>query len=242
MNYKQLLFLGLSWSALTATPLEQIIQYEAAYMGIPLLNMTLTWVEDDTSIQITYDNQLKPFIAYFHPIHNIYQVHFRRNNFAPLDWSKTVSEGNMQFQLRAKRSVDGQKVSFSNGLSLDFPDQGFTVFSATHFLASKAPRADLFPMKIPVFIDGEVWEASAERFDVKQPHPDHELLGNVVLIQADLHYIGGESIIPENDILTSVIATEGTRFLLWVIPDGTYIKAQFGRFPKAVVMNRVGTR
>ncbi|MEA3287546.1 MAG: DUF3108 domain-containing protein [Candidatus Marinimicrobia bacterium] len=238
MKYIIILTFCLSWGAIAA-PADQVIHYEAAYMGIPLLDMTLTWVEDETSVQITYDNQLKPFIAFFHPIHNIYRVHFQRDSFAPLDWSKTVSEGDMQFQLRAVRSSDGQKVIYSNGLSLDFPPGCMTIFSATHFLASRAQDPGFFPVKFPVFIDGELWEAHARRYTADNPHPDHTLVANQILVQADLHYLSGKAIIDDNDILTSVIATEGTRFLLWVAPDGNYTRAQFGNFPRAVVLKQI---
>jgi hypothetical protein len=43
----------------------------------------------------------------------------------------------------------------------------------------------------------------------------------------------------KNDILMDVIASEGTQFMLWVERDGTYSKAQFGKFPKAVVLKRL---
>jgi len=224
-------------SLLSAAPLK--IYYEASYMGVPLLNMTLTWVENDSSIQISYDNQLKPFIAYFHPIHNIYKVEFKRESFAPLSWSKTVSEGNMHFEFAATRSIDGTTVTYSDDIQLEFPQDGFTVFSATHYLANKAPDIDFFPVTLPIFIDGEIWEATAQRFDSRNPHPDHTLENDVILIQADLHYIRGKSLIENNDILTSVIATEGTQFLLWVNQEGHYTKAQFGKFPKAVVLDQI---
>ena len=93
-------------------------------------------------------------------------------------------------------------------------------------------------MKIPVFIDGEIWEATAHRYDAATPHRDHSLDMGQVLIETDLHYLSGQSLVKDNDILTSVIATEGTQFLLWVSPDGTYTKAQFGKFPRAVILNQ----
>ncbi|MCF6237485.1 MAG: DUF3108 domain-containing protein [Candidatus Marinimicrobia bacterium] len=239
MNYKTLLILWLTWSTISATPTDQVIQYEVSYMGIPLLDMQLTWVEDDTSVQISYDNRLKPWIAYFHPIHNIYRVHFRRTDFAPIDWSKTISEGKMQFQLAAKLDPDRKTGRFSNGQRFEFPAGGLTVFSATHYLAARAHDPDFFPVKLPVFIDGQVWEAAARRFDELHPHPEYRSAPGQVLIEASLHYLYGASVVAHNDILTSVIATEGTRFILWVAPDGHYTKAQFGRFPKAVIMDQL---
>lgn len=236
---KRLLLLSLCWSAFAASNPSRVIHYEVSYIGIPLLDMVLTWVEDDTSVHIAYDNQLKPFIAFFHPIHNVYRVHFMRDDFSPLSWSKTVSEGKMQFELVARRSNDGKTAIYEDGQSFDLPENVFTVFSATHYLASKARDLDFYPVKVPVFIDGEIWEATARRFDVENPHPDHSLGLGQVLIQTDLHYLSGESLIKDNDILTSVIATEGTQFLLWVTPDGNYTKAQFGRFPKAVILEQV---
>lgn len=218
---------------------EEIINYEISYLSIPLLNMTLTWTETDSSVHISYDNQLKPFIAFFHPIHNIYRVHFRLDDFYPFSWSKTISEGNMHFESIAKRSADGKGVHFSNGVVREFPNEGFTIFSATHFLASRANDPTFFPARIPVFIDGEIWEALATRYDSTTPHPDHVLAPGEVLIETKLHYLSGQSVIQKNDVLTSVIATEGTQFFLWVAPDGSYTRAQFGKFPKAVVLKRV---
>ena len=148
----------------------------------------------------------------------------------------------MQFQLSAHRSPDGKKVTYSNGVHYDFPVNGFTVFSATHYLASKVHDVEFFPVILPIFIDGEIWEATAQRYDSAHPHPDYTLDNKQVLVQADLHYLNGKSIVENNDILTSVIATEGTRFLLWVDPDGTYTKAQFGRFPKAVVLEQLNKK
>lgn len=239
MKYKSLLLLSVCFSTLLANRPEKVINYEVSYLSVPLLNMTLTWVEDDSSVFISYDNQLKPFIAFFHPIHNIYRVHFRRDDYYPLGWSKSVSEGDMHFELSAQRSFDGREVTFSSGVQSEYPEGGFTIFSATHFLASKAQSEGFFPARLQVFIDGEIWEASATRYDVFTPHPDHSLEPGEVLIQTDLHYISGNSVVKKNDILTSVIATEGTRFLLWVAPDGSYTRAQFGKFPKAVVLKRV---
>ncbi len=218
---------------------NQEIQYEASYMGIPLLNMTLTWEELDHTVQITYNNQLKPFIAYFHPIHNIYRVRFNKDSYEPLDWSKKVSEGSMNFYLGAHRSADGLQVKYSNHAVRSFPIDAFTVFSATHLLASKAQNPDFFPVDLKVFIDGEIWSARANRYTRGHPHPEIRLSGSQVLIQADLHYVSGTRVMDQNDILMDVIAREGTRFILWVERDGSYSRAQFGKFPKAVVLNRI---
>ncbi len=218
---------------------EKIINYEVSYIGVPLLEMTLHWVEDDTSIHVSYDNQLKPFIAYFHSIHNIYREHFSRDDYRPLSWSKTVSEGSLQFELGASLVDDKNEAVFSTGEHRNFPEGGYTVFSATHYLASKSRDPQFFPKKLEVFIDGEIWEAAATRYDVNHPHPDHEIGRGEVLIQADLRYLRGSSLVTQNDILTSVITTEGTRFILWVNRDGTYTRAQFGSFPKAVILDRV---
>ncbi|MBT3229319.1 MAG: DUF3108 domain-containing protein [Candidatus Marinimicrobia bacterium] len=216
-----------------------VIPYEASYMGIPLLNMTLTWEELDSTIQITYDNQLKPFIAYFHSIHNIYRVNFDKQSYAPLSWSKKVSEGSMNFFLEATLSPGGASVKYSNGSIRPFPHDALTVFSATHFLASKATDPGFFPRELKVFIDGEIWNARATRYTSDYPHPEIKLSGSQVLIQTDLHFVGGARVMDQNDILMDVIASEGTRFLLWVERDGSYSKAQFGKFPRAVVLERL---
>jgi len=215
-----------------------IIPYEASYMGISLLNMTLTWEDQDSTIQITYDNELKPFIAYFHHLHNIYRVRFRKDSYEPLSWSKEVSEGDMQFLLEANR-VTQSEVTYSNGQQRTFPDGALTVFSATHYLASKAGNPEFFPVDIKVFIDGETWNARATRYSAENSHPDMAISDAQVLIQTDLHHLEGTRVMQDNDILMNVIANEGTRFLLWVEPDGTYSKAQFGEFPKAVVLDRM---
>jgi len=234
-----LLLLCFSLSTLFADNIGKVYQYEVSYVRIPLLDMKLTWIEDDSSVHITYDNQLKPFIAFFHPIHNIYRVHFRKDNFAPLSWSKSISEGDMKFQIGAKRSGDEKKVRFTDGTQLDFPESGLTVFSATHYLAGKAADPNFFPTKLPIFIDGELWEATATRYDAVHPHVDHSVGNGETLIQTDLHFVSGKSLLEENDVLTSVIAKEGTRFYLWVNAKGIYTRAQFGTFPKAVVLNLV---
>ncbi|NQV14407.1 DUF3108 domain-containing protein [bacterium] len=239
MNLKHVLYLCFTCGLLVAAPPNKVIRYEVSYIGIPLLDMTLKWIENDSTVSISYDNQLKPLIAYFHSIHNVYRVSFDKNSFSPFRWSKTVREGDFKFQLNADLSSDRQKVHFSNGHVMDFPKGAFTIFSATHFLAAKATQTDFFPAKVPVFIDGELWVAGAQRFDKVNPHPNYHVDGDEVLIQIDLHYLRGKRVIKKNDVLTSVIASEGTRLLLWVLPDGTYIKAQFGKFPKAVVLNRV---
>ena len=218
---------------------KTIIPYEASYMGISLLNMTLTWEDLDSTVQISYNNQLKPFVAFFHPIHNVYRVRFNKMNYEPLNWSKQVSEGSMDFFLEANRSTDGTNVIFSNGELRSFPKDALTVFSATHFLASKAHDDNFFPVTLKVFIDGEIWNARVTRYTKAKPHPKIEMTETQILIQTDLSYLGGTRVMQENDILMDIIAREGTRFLLWVEPDGSYSKAQFGSFPKAVVLDRI---
>lgn len=214
----------------------EVIDYEISYLGIPLLDMQLTWVEDDSTVRVSYDNKTKPFINIIHPVHNIYRVQFMKPDFEPLNWAKTIREGNMHFRLSAYRSEDGSQVSYSNDHTGEFPEGGFTVFSATHYLASSANDASFFPASLKVFIDGEVWEARATRYDYRNPHPDHYVRGDEVLIQADLHYLSGSSLLEENDILTSHIAREGTQFFLWVSKHGVFTKAQFDKFPRAVVL------
>lgn len=218
---------------------DQTIHYEASYLGIPVLDMTLTWAETDSSIAIQYDNQLKPLIAYFHPIHNIYRVEFLKQSFHPLNWSKSISEGKMQFNLSATLASDSRMAYFSNLQQRSFPEHALTVFSATHYLASKANDAEFFPRRLEVFVDGEIWEAAVTRYSARHPHPHFHCGENQILIQADLHYLRGSRVMQENDVLMSVIASEGTRFMLWVEPDGIYSKAQFGEFPKAVVLEKL---
>ncbi|MBC8374754.1 MAG: hypothetical protein H8E26_01845 [FCB group bacterium] len=232
-----LLITGLNGQGLAGD--KTVIPYEASYLGVALLNMTLTWEDLDSTVQITYDNQLKPFIAYFHPIHNIYRVRFNKESYEPLSWSKKVSEGSMSFLLEANRSADGLNVNYSNGELRSFPSDALTVFSATHFLASKANTPSFFPRDLKVFIDGEIWNATASRYSATQPHPEIKLAPQQILIQTDLHYVAGDRVMVENDILMDVIASEGTQFMLWVERDGSYSKAQFGKFPKAVVLKRL---
>jgi len=145
----------------------------------------------------------------------------------------------MNFLLEANRSADGLKVKYSNGELRSFPEDAFTVFSATHFLASKANTPGFFPRDLKVFIDGEVWNATATRYSATQPHPEIKLAPQQVLIQTDLHYVAGDRVMDKNDILMDVIANEGTQFMLWVERDGSYSKAQFGKFPRAVVLKRL---
>lgn len=213
------------------------IHYEVSYLGISLLDMTLTWTESDSIVMVRYDNQVKPFIANFHSIHNIYEVEFIKKSFAPLRWSKTIAEGDKQFYLGASVDPGQGQVRYSNAQERGFPEGAFTVFSATHFLASKAGDPAFFPVVIKVFIDGELWEATANRFTSRQQHPDYPVIGDQVLIQADLHFLEGKRVMEANDILMDAIATEGTRFMLWVEADESYSKAQFGEFPKAVVLD-----
>ncbi|NQV50026.1 MAG: DUF3108 domain-containing protein [Candidatus Marinimicrobia bacterium] len=236
LGFSLLLCLGFGVPASAAE--TSIIKYEVSYLGLSLLDMTLTWIEDDSSVQVSYDNQLKPLVSKLYSIHNIYRVHFLRDSYQPLNWSKSISEGELDFDLIAQRSTDGSRVSFSEGSNLEFPAGAFTIFSATHYLASKSGDPDFFPNKIRVFIDGTIWEATAIRYDFLNPHPDHKVRVGEVLIQTKLHYLSGESLLKKNDILTSEIATEGTQFLLWVQPDGSYSRAQFGSFPKAVILER----
>ena len=231
-----LLMTGLNVNSMAGD--KTIIPYEASYMGIALLDMTLTWEEQDSTVQITYNNELKPFIAFFHHIHNVYRVRFEKSSFEPLSWSKKVSEGSMKFLLEANRPLKGNTVLYSNGAQRSFPEAAFTVFSATHFLASKAKDPGFFPVDLKVFIDGEIWNATATRYTSSQSHPDIKIASSQVLIQTDLKYVKGDRVMAENDILMDVIATEGTRFILWVEQDGSYSKAQFGKFPKAVVLQR----
>jgi hypothetical protein len=58
-----LLLLLLGWSTVVRPAGRQVLQYEASYLGIPLLDMTLTTTVTDTSVKISYDNRLKPLIA-----------------------------------------------------------------------------------------------------------------------------------------------------------------------------------
>ena len=241
-QFTRVLMAMLIMTGLIATSLageKTVIPYEASYMGIALLDMTLTWEDMDSTVQITYNNQVRPFIDRFHHIHNIYRVHFDKDSYEPMSWSKKISEGSMDFYLEANRTNDGANVLYSNGAGRSFPEDAFTVFSATHFLASRAHDPDFFPTEIKVFIDGEIWKATATRYTATQPHPDIKLPGTQMLIQTDLRYVAGTRVMVENDILMDVIASEGTRFLLWVEQDGSYSKAQFGKFPKAVVMERL---
>ena len=216
-----------------------IVEYEVSYLRMPILNMTLTWEDRDSTVLISYDNQVKPVIARFHHIHNIYNVLFEKNSYMPLAWSKSVSEGDMIFDLAAQRSADGSSVQYSNQEIRSFPENAFTVFSATHFLASKADEPSFFPTVLKVFIDGEIWEATARRYTRASPHPEIDIADELVLIQADLHYLEGSRVMAENDILMAAIATEGTQFKLWVDADGVYSKAQFGEFPRAVVLEQL---
>jgi len=238
-SYLMPILIGIGIHDTTFAGETTVIPYEASYMGISLLNMTLTWEELDSTVQITYDNQLKPLMDYFHHIHNIYRVHFNKESYEPLNWSKQVSEGSMNFLLEATRSTSTEEVKFSNGAIRSFPHDALTVFSATHFLASKAADREFFPRDLKIFIDGEIWSARATRYTSVYPHPEIKLSGSQVLIQTDLHFLSGTRVMDRNDILMDVIAREGTRFMLWVERDGSYSKAQFGEFPKAVVLERI---
>ena len=232
-----LLLWGLGGMLIPSAVLPQNYEmpYEISYLGIPLLDMHLRWVENDSLVSVSYDNRLKPLISFIHPIHNVYEVVFRKSDFYPLSWSKTISEGDLDFYSQMDRQST-TRILWNNQKSLDFPAQAYTVFSATHFLASQARVKDFFPNQLKVYVDGQVWLAHVKRYDADQPHPKFHVSDAEVLIEAEMHFESGTSVLSSNDVLTKVIATEGTRFMLWVGPDGKFTKAQFGSFPRAVVM------
>ncbi len=212
--------------------------YVVSYLGIPILDMNMTRTEEDSLTTIIYDNQLRPFFQNLKHLHNVYRVTFRSGSYAPLHWSKNIQEGDLKFSLKARRIPGQARVRYTDGTTRPFPARAFTVFSATHYLEAIAAEAERFPLRLKIYIDGELWSALVNRFadPAESDLEDHP--PGTVLLRARLHHLSGHSLVQQNDILTTQIAREGSQFLLWVNSDQKIIRARFGTFPKAVELDR----
>lgn len=213
--------------------------YVVSYLGIPVLDMQQTRTSRDSIVTIQYDNQLRTLFSPLMDLHNVYTVSFLADTYQPLRWSKDIREGKLRFQLTARRNASGNAVRYSTGEKRAFPQKAYTIFSATHFLESIAHDAERFPQKLKVYIDGEVWQATVNRYTSAENSMLEDHPPGTVLLRARLHRVGGSSIVAENDILTRHIATEGSQFLLWVDGSQRIIRARFGTFPTAVELDLV---
>jgi len=200
--------------------------YTVSFLGMPLVDVIQHIQHRAGKTTISYDNRPKPlWNALFVKLHNVYSTTFDSTTFAPEYWNKSIQEWSFIQQTRGRRQ-DSTHFLF-NGHKVKVPKGTFTIFSAVHYLESKAFAVD-FPAVIRVFIEGQIWQVSVERqFEQTGGQRLQHLIMRVGTAR-------GRRFLAKTDILTRHIAHPGARVDLWVDSSGLIVKGRFGTPPEVV--------
>ncbi len=212
--------------------------YLVSYFGIPVLDCYETFQQNDSLTTVLYDNQIKPFWAQFHPVHNEYGATFQTRDYTPLASDKRILESGFRQNLTTIYNQKLSRIEFRDAqTSLPLEPGVRSVFAAVHWLEHKFKSLQ-YPFTLPIQIEGKFLTAQVTNQGAEQI----TMAGQATWtnhLKITLEYDHGQAIWSRTDVLMDFLGTDGSTLELWLDNTPRVVQAKVGKFPGAVLLTVV---
>ena len=207
----------------------QPLSYTVSWLGIPVVDVALTLVAGDSSLQAEYQARTRPWFDYFYAVDNRYRVWVDPGTGYPARYEKRILERGRANHLEVRYERNPRRVVYANGLERPWPDETHTLFSALLWVQ----RHDWKPAEerqLLVEVEGVVWEVAVASVKVVRSGKPGEPLVEV-RVRFD-RQVSGEPVLSDTDILTRLLPGEGHELRFGLDPRRDVVKwVEFGSKP-----------
>ncbi|UCH62268.1 MAG: DUF3108 domain-containing protein [Fidelibacterota bacterium] len=207
----------------------QPLSYTVSWLGIPVVDVTITLTESDSSCHAEYHAQTRPWFNNLYFVDNRHSIWVDPVEGYPLRYEKLIHEHGQVDSLWASYNQNPQKVVYANGLMRPWQEGAHSLFSALLWVQRYDWTAGEEQI-LQVEVEGVVWEVSAACSGVIGTRDEG---GAVMEMRARFErQLYGEPILSTTDILTHMLPGEGhqLRFSL-DIERNEVMWIEFGSIP-----------
>lgn len=224
----------------TAAAAEPVV-YTLSWLGIPIVDVTITMEMGDTLIHGLYRASTRPLFDKVYAVDNLYEIWVRSESHRPVRFSKTILEKGRQKTFWAQYQSDPQKIIYANGLERKWSDDNHTLFSALLWVQHH-PWKEGEDRDILVEVEGVTWLVNVHCVEVERARVNGGL-GQAEIDVLFRNISFGEPVLSTTDILTHMLPGEGHHLKFGLDLDHQEVLwAEYGSRPFLVKAERIGTK
>ena len=216
------------WSMVICSVLAgQSNSYIVSWLGIPVVDITVTIEPEDTVIQGIYTAKTRKWFDPIYAIDNRYNITCGTANYYPLNYAKQIIEKGNESSFSAAYNINDGLTDYSNGLQRTFPLGYYNLLSSLMWVERRnwmeGERHD-----IRVEIEGTLWHVALHcREIIKQA------TGSTAEIEAlFVTPVAGEPVLSHTDIVTHRLPVVGNKMVFFIQLERKLIEViEFGRPP-----------
>ncbi len=207
----------------------QPLSYTVSWLGIPVVDVTITLAESDSNCYAEYHAQTRPWFNRFYSVDNRHRIWVDPAEGYPLRYEKRILDRGRADSLWASYEQNPRKVVYANGLVRPWREGTHTLFSALLWVQRHDWTAGE-EIVLEVEVEGVVWQVSAVCSGVIGARENGGTVMEILTCFEQQLY--GEPILSTTDILTNMLPGEGhqLRFGLDVEHDEV-VWIEFGSKP-----------
>jgi len=207
----------------------QPLSYTVSWLGIPVVDVTITRVNSDTALVAEYRARTRPWFDRLYSVDNRYRIRVDPDSGYPGHYEKQVLEQGRADSLWACYEHNPRRVVYANGLERPWREGTHAFFSALLWVQQHAWQADE-ELVLLVEVEGVLWQVTVQCTEmVAAVEPE----GPLVAVTARFdRQVSGEPVLSTTDILTYMLPGVGHRLRFGLNPERQEIEwAEFGSRP-----------
>ncbi|MFB0516916.1 MAG: DUF3108 domain-containing protein [Candidatus Neomarinimicrobiota bacterium] len=207
----------------------QPLSYTVSWLGVPVVDVTLTKVESDTACRVEFRARTRPWFDHLYSVDNRYCIWVEPGTGRPVRYEKQVLERGRADHLWARYEQNPWRVVYGNGLERPWQEDAHNLFSALIWAQRHEWQAGEDQVLL-VEVEGAVWQVIAECSELI---PAEEPGGPITVIEARFERQEyGEPVLSTTDILSFMLPGVGHRLKLGLDQERDQVKwAEFGSRP-----------
>ncbi|MFC1483814.1 DUF3108 domain-containing protein [Candidatus Neomarinimicrobiota bacterium] len=210
--------------------LPQPLIYEVAWLGVPVVDVTIDSRADEWGDYTEYQAQTRVWFDRIYSVDNRYRIWVNDVSGQPLRYEKQIHERGVRDSLKARYDLENtHRVIYSNGAERPWTPEGQTFFSALIWMQHHDWEIQEKRVQ-QVEVEGVMWEV--ELACLNSAHSD---AGSSDVVEISVHFserLEGEPVLATTDVLTYMLPGEDhqLRFALDVEHD-LILWVEFGSWP-----------
>ncbi len=207
----------------------QPLSYTVSWLGIPVVDVTITIAQSDSNCYAEYHAQTRPWFNHLYSVDNYHRIWVDPAEGYPIRYEKHINENGHADSLWANYEHNPRRVVYANGLVRPWREGAHSLFSGLLWV-QRHPWIDGEERVLQVEVEGVIWQVT-----VSCPDADDtgEQGSSPVKMWARFDWkLYGEPVLSTTDILTHMLPGEGHRLRFGLDREQNDVKwIEFGSIP-----------
>ncbi|UCH09822.1 MAG: DUF3108 domain-containing protein [Fidelibacterota bacterium] len=206
--------------SLPVTSAAQSLSYTVSWLGIPVVDVDITTVKQDSNHQVIYRAKTRPLFDPLYSVDNSYSVLLEPQTGQLLYYEKEILERKKYDHLWARYDRSSHRILYSNGLERSWQEGNHNLFSALQWVQQHHWQLNE-KQQLVIESEGIFWEVGLVCTEMKSTQQSDD---SQVEVQAIFEKkLAGEPVLSSTDILTLVLPGEGNILRMGLNPSRTIV-------------------